>query len=1406
MTWKGRLHRFYLVKILVMTFTFNSPFSLLFLIFLASNLVGQSTFDPYKDRLGEDRLDYDRTGLPTYTGEYQLYLEPTHPYAGKDIQVSVKTELVSFPFLPVYKFRDNSSRVAGVIGDDLFDELNGIYDINAFYNPGSNTSDWSFTNKFNGNHHLKKIWRSPAKEPSSSSATKFSAGQDTYANYHLMSNSFTKASAGGSGGAYREFLFHSVLKHTIYMHPKESNVILDSVEYIIDLTRGRMKYYPYTNDGTDPFKESGESEHDLTIFFDGDIQSSYLSSGALVTSEHTSSSHNIYNYFPTLSRNCWQDEVVSSFLPSQGNNATTNSIRIPEYSTIEIRPRGYEGIYPAGYRFDDIEDTLTYSNGSNELITFVIDRPIDLKKINSMDQVVYNPENVEIDISGDTLVFPSGYTFKTVLGNYTSKTTVENQDTNEYYKNNPLLIHVPNDSHSGGYTGKYIVKSGSTLKLEGCVTLMDVEIELESGATLMIDTNAITSVNLELDTANGTVIYTEEDDCSDCNFDPNLVEEQLDIIQGFYGTLTLSDTNLLVVGDLNISGNSTLTIDQGTKLYFAPESRIVIENGSTMDINGTSSDTIKFLPFCHKPWNGIEVHSDINNTSHTTAGKVEAEYLQIEGAKTAFKNYSSDYIEAEGGEIYIENSLVKNNRRGMDFHGHRNRVYSLSKVFHSKFTWDEEISPFLFNEAMQTSPLLHINLDNHEGLHIAGSEFSSELDVMPHMLGKGLVSFDSEYYLGSSAGYVGCDDTPYDFDLLSGCTNLIEDFNTFTNLSIGVTNKVLAHPKPKNVQFTTFDSCYVGILLFSSALDYIDKNLFNVPASDAIGYSTQGIQDQRVYDKPNGVYVYESQGFQISNNEWRAKTSSTQNDCEFCNYGIVLDGNNSGNGMIVDNTFDQTNVAIQGQNGNGSYPVNVNLNNMFAGDGTTILCNDFGNNNIRNVYFPEDLRPAPPQVIRNQGFCIGTKLEENFPVFNDYSICNSNSNLYNTTGTKSFKYYDDDNVIPSIFEYQVTLVGCEASDLDSLGLIDSICTNYFSTFSPEVSLTKKLELVASFDEQADSVWDVYSSFKELEDSLNLIWLIDNETEAEVINAFDSIIGFASDSSLYSLINTSNSISDSVRIELLVDNSALDSNVYANALNRLPAFADSLLDILADAQDTSSLRSKALEHYDFLSYQKMASLYGLYFQSDSSNLDTLQYYLNEENISEAVTFSFMHLDDLELRDSLLQLAEPFIDATIHEVEYPIIFSIHDSHSYYSELDTNLIADLNSIYESDSLRYAKFQVWSGKKAEEHFLWPLNSSSASEEFIQDPALQIDELKEVTEKGKVLIWPNPSSNQFQLRVIEDSKEIAEIVCLDIFGSLVYREMSQKTLYSTPNPGAYLIVVYFKDGTSSTAKLVISN
>jgi len=125
--------------------------------------------------------------------------------------------------------------------------------------------------------------------------------------------------------------------------------------------------------------------------------------------------------------------------------------------------------------------------------------------------------------------------------------------------------------------------------------------------------------------------------------------------------------------------------------------------------------------------------------------------------------------------------------------------------------------------------------------------------------------------------------------------------------------------------------------------------------------------------------------------------------------------------------------------------------------------------------------------------------------------------------------------------------------------------------------------------------------------------------------------------LYSLINTSNSISDSVRIALLIDNSALDSNVYANALNRLPAFADSLVDILADAQDTASLKSKALEHYDFLSYQKMASLYGLYFQSDSANIDTVQYYLNKENKAEAVSFSFMHLDDQELRDSLLQLA-------------------------------------------------------------------------------------------------------------------------------------------------------------------------
>jgi hypothetical protein len=118
--------------------------ALLFIVFCYSSIFafGQNIHDPYLDVNGLSTSAYQATGTTYpnggYQGEYQFVLPSDHPWSTiNNAEFAVKTECVSFPFLPIFKYHTFQNRVLGVPNTDSYIKANGenYFVIQDYYNP-----------------------------------------------------------------------------------------------------------------------------------------------------------------------------------------------------------------------------------------------------------------------------------------------------------------------------------------------------------------------------------------------------------------------------------------------------------------------------------------------------------------------------------------------------------------------------------------------------------------------------------------------------------------------------------------------------------------------------------------------------------------------------------------------------------------------------------------------------------------------------------------------------------------------------------------------------------------------------------------------------------------------------------------------------------------------------------------------------------------------------------------------------------------------------------------------------------------------------------------------------------------------------------------------------------------------
>lgn len=336
---------------------------------------------------------------------------------------------------------------------------------------------------------------------------------------------------------------HTVLKHTVYLHCSSSytSPVIDSIVWIYDNTRGRMRNYPFKNSN----QPGGSAiSHDV-VFMPQVISKTEADHYYNETENGAWYPGGTINYFP-FDNQSWNSvcSANAAYFPSQDfeefryydngtNTYSDNYGYTAPYALNACFLRDGNGSTPAGYKIDLLNtNNITipsYHYGIKH--TYYIDRSIDLSVINPDEKVIYNPSEVIVDPDAGNpqannapieIVFPAGYTFKTILGRYPSYQQVQdakNDPQNGWaYLSDERQVPVPvnaadlppspgtnpavdypevmwddpntpvtDNFYNDERYGYYYLQDKSTVKVERCVKIYDARFVVNQGAALVFD-------------------------------------------------------------------------------------------------------------------------------------------------------------------------------------------------------------------------------------------------------------------------------------------------------------------------------------------------------------------------------------------------------------------------------------------------------------------------------------------------------------------------------------------------------------------------------------------------------------------------------------------------------------------------------------------------------------------------------------------------------------------------------------------------------------------------------------------------------------------------------------------------------------------------------------------------------
>lgn len=773
---------------------------------------------------------------------------------------------------------------------------------------------------------------------------------------------------------------HTVLKHTLYA--SKDQVVIDSISWVYDNTRGRMRYYPF-------MVIPAQTPQYYDVVFSPRIiadPNGHLYNAGLNANwyEQNGVPFGTPNYFPAPSNAdiTTVDGIYPSapgstvFEPDYPNNIYTHP---PQYGLFEAPLLDHVAQAYAGYYINGGLQLPLFDNDGNPANevphTYIIDKPIDLRLINPSEKIIYNPSDVEINIDGNlypnkTLVFPSGYTFRTVHGEHPSEADVLTADPLGVYPNPALSV----PSTLGPNSSVYRIKSGSTLEIQPCVTIMDADFIVEAGATLRYDA-AYVDGNFAVDDQPGStveplMVAPPTLPCvSQCYQDGWYDIKDRDVSSSETWTLGNipddgnSDDILRVAGTVSVKQGAVLTIEDDVRLEFGPHGRIVVERGGRL-----KADHATFTSACNAMWEGIEVWgtkdgSQFPLTGNADLGTLYFSYCTVENARLGLGTLRSDDPTSDdaynGGVLQVWYTTFRNNYRSVHVTPTANVYNGSEKNNRCQFYQNDFITEgYLIDEAYndaeghRTATPQHILLEGVRRVPVNYNTFTVTPPVggahLPHLRGSGIEAQNASFTANN---------------------------NEFTGLSQGIWQEEGggAALTGASVRYNEFNNCIHSILCVGTAYTVVRGNLIDVPVSEQYGYPQ--MDPNEGYDYPVGVYMLESTNATVEGNTINGNETGPTADPP--SYAIVLNASafqlpNEASYCYL-NTIGGTSIGLQCEGDNKGDGQDGGLLVECNTFGTPADVRDFDWVVVGNWLDPNNIVDAP---MRDQGECDPNELDK----------------------------------------------------------------------------------------------------------------------------------------------------------------------------------------------------------------------------------------------------------------------------------------------------------------------------------------------------------------------------------------------------------------------------------------------
>lgn len=293
-------------------------------------------------------------------------------------------------------------------------------------------------------------------------------------------------------------------------------------------------------------------------------------------------------------------------------------------------------------------------------------------------------------------------------------------------------------------------------------------------------------------------------------------------------TLSQSETwsnDKNINGDIIIPYAKTLTIDNGATIQFTTNSKIIVQKGGRLVINGTAQQIpiLKGNSCSGNLWGGIQVEADalISHPENIADfqernGVLEFRYGHIQDAEVA--------ITSNGGAMHIANCTFANNIKGLDLNylstsSNASRIHNI-EVQQTIFTTDDEYVGTTAPEYMYLSGV-NLRTGDLPTERIRNCTFTDQrngIDAANRAIG--ILTNKTEMVLGSE-----------------------EHFNTFTNLYKGIeANNGIDLTRGLIISHNEFDNVFISITAQATNFVQIRHNsIRNIPNGSSLPDAPWGI-------------------------------------------------------------------------------------------------------------------------------------------------------------------------------------------------------------------------------------------------------------------------------------------------------------------------------------------------------------------------------------------------------------------------------------------------------------------------------------------------------------------------------------------------------------------------------------